>query len=542
MSNQVRAGAGALHGPRRCRPASTLPAATAAPGADQHRAPTAHHVILGIESSCDDSAAAIVDCSIRGGRITSATVAADVVAAQHKLHAPYAGIVPHFAVRAHEINLPLVSQAALDAFRARVPQAATGAGGGVVRATASRITRIAVTTGPGLAVCLRAGVEHAAVVANKERATITPVHHLEAHLLVPRLACLLESGASDVDAALPFPYLVVLVSGGHSQLVLAKRVGEYVILGRTLDDSLGEAFDKAARMLRVWLHVAPGLPRSTTGKAEAPGSASAAAAIDLDTGVTLDQLAGEACRSGGPQLTFTPFSVQGAVRRQNSNCQDDGEADAAGLARLGGHLGAAVEALAAEHAADAAAPVTVTFPVPLRTSSTSSPSMPAAFSFSGLKSAVQRWTQRPGVDVRDRRIAAAGAAAFQRAAAAHITDQLAKAIAHCDALAAAGDESAARLRHVVVCGGVAANAFIRDAVSACAQAAGRTAVFPPRRYCTDNAVMIAWAAAERIAAGCATESAPDAALAAIASGASSQPIRPRLGVRPRWPLTEVNEH
>src|SRR6185437_15103299 len=103
-----------------------------------------------------------------------------------------------------------------------------------------------VTAGPGLAVCLRAGVAHARDVAARLQAPLLPVHHLEAHLLVPRLACMLGVAQSSRPVArlLPFPYLVLLVSGGHSQIVLARGVGDYCILGRTLDDSLGEAYDK----------------------------------------------------------------------------------------------------------------------------------------------------------------------------------------------------------------------------------------------------------------------------------------------------------
>jgi tRNA A37 threonylcarbamoyltransferase TsaD len=430
---------------------------------------------------------------------------------------------------------------------------------------------VAVTAGPGLAACLRAGVAEAAGLARRARAPLVPVHHLEAHLLVPRLAARLAEPSS--PDPLPFPYLVLLVSGGHSQLLLARRVGDYALLGRTLDDSLGEAFDKVARLLRVWLHVpAPragsdaggGGVHAAAAAAGAPGHATAAAE-DVDTGLTPAALAeaerarqaagapAPTTRDGRPQplLHFVPFikppplpppsqpleagtAVSGAAA--HGVAASDAEAaeaaaEAAALAAMGGHLGAAVEALAAQHAPDS--PVRVAFPVPLRSSPLPPPSggvaalaaPAAAFSFSGLKSAVHRWSRRPGVDVRNRATAAAGAAAFQAAAAAHVCDQLRRALTACDA---AGE----RVTAVVMAGGVAANTALRTAVTRAAATApggARVVSVPPARYCTDNAVMVAWAAAERIAAGLPPPHVP-----------SNESEGEALEVRARWPLAELS--
>ncbi|PVU94789.1 hypothetical protein BB561_002251 [Smittium simulii] len=174
--------------------------------------------ILGIESSCDDTAAAIVNCQ---GDILS-----EVIYSQNALHATYGGIVPSIAAESHTVNMPFVIKEALDKAGLKV----------------SDLDAVAVTRGPGLpgslGVCLNAAKTLAAVYEKP----LIGVHHMEAHALVARM------GNTD---KLQFPFLCLLISGGHTMLVVANDVNDYKILGSTLDDSIGEAFDKVSRHLSI---------------------------------------------------------------------------------------------------------------------------------------------------------------------------------------------------------------------------------------------------------------------------------------------------
>ena len=174
-------------------------------------------LILGIETSCDDTAAAVVtgDGRVLGEAKTS----------QDAIHAPWGGVVPNLAQEAHKAAIDDVVSTALR--NARVD--------------ASRLDAVAVTVGPGLSMCLRVGVCAAQDLCAAHEIPIVPVHHMEAHGLVARL-----SGGTEL---VRFPFLALLVSGGHNQLILTRGVGDHVILGSTLDDALGEAYDKTARLL-----------------------------------------------------------------------------------------------------------------------------------------------------------------------------------------------------------------------------------------------------------------------------------------------------
>jgi tRNA N6-adenosine threonylcarbamoyltransferase len=175
--------------------------------------------ILGIETSCDETAAAIVE---DGSRIVS-----NVVASQIDIHARYGGVVPEVASRQHLLTIvPVVSQAL--------------AGG-----SWEGINGIAVTFGPGLAGSLLVGVNVAKAVALAKNLPLVGVNHLEAHIY----ANWLDSSRSDENKMVRFPCLCLVVSGGHSDLVLMKRHGHFEKLGQTRDDAAGEAFDKAARIL-----------------------------------------------------------------------------------------------------------------------------------------------------------------------------------------------------------------------------------------------------------------------------------------------------
>jgi N6-L-threonylcarbamoyladenine synthase len=172
-------------------------------------------VVLGIETSCDETAAACV----RGGR----DVLSSVVSSQVDLHARYGGVVPEIASRAHnELIIPVTARALVEA----------GVDGG-------RIDAVAATTGPGLIGALLVGVSAAKALALTWDVPFISVNHLEAHLY----AAFLE------DPELSFPLVVLLVSGGHTMLVCMEDHGRYRLLGSTLDDAAGEAFDKVARFL-----------------------------------------------------------------------------------------------------------------------------------------------------------------------------------------------------------------------------------------------------------------------------------------------------
>jgi len=332
-------------------------------------------IVLGLESSCDDSAVALVTDDRR--------ILAQAVVGQNNAHQPYGGVVPEIAARAHVEILPGLIRRVLDD----------------AKTSLAEVDAIAATAGPGLIggvmVALLAG-KGLALAAGKP---LIAVNHLEGHALSPRLA----------DPDLDFPYLLLLVSGGHCQLLEVRGVGDYHRLATTIDDAAGEAFDKAAKLLGL------GYP-------------------------------------GGPAI---------------------------------------------EELAKSGDPAAVPLPRPLVGSGD------PHFSFAGLKSAVQRAVASG--DFRREDVAAS----FQQAVVDCLVDRTRLALGKSDAPA------------LVVAGGVAANQAIRNALSDLATAQGRSFSVPPAWLCTDNAAMIAWAGAERFAAG------------------ASDPLD--VPARARWPLDERAE-
>lgn len=193
-------------------------------------APAQALTVLGLESSCDESAAAIVRRH-GDGRIE---VLADCVLGQEDAHAPYGGVVPEIAARAHAEAMDHLARRAL-------------AEAGL---TLDAIDGIAATSGPGLVGGVMAALMTAKGLALGAGKPLIAVNHLEGHALSPRL-----SGALD------FPYLLLLVSGGHTQLLAARGVGDYQRLGSTLDDAAGEAFDKTAKVMGLGFPGGPALER-----------------------------------------------------------------------------------------------------------------------------------------------------------------------------------------------------------------------------------------------------------------------------------------
>mmetsp|Transcript_17465 Transcript_17465/g.40658 ORF Transcript_17465/g.40658 Transcript_17465/m.40658 type:complete len:492 (+) Transcript_17465:131-1606(+) len=212
-------------------------------------------IVLGIESSCDDTGAAVVSSD---GRILG-----QALAHQADIHEEWGGIVPGLARQAHQEQIDIVIEQALSEAGLDSP---------------AQVDAIGVTVGPGLEICLRVGCQAAVALAVEYQKPFVGVHHLEAHILMARLPPQqeqLENGSNTTNNSQPqpqpqqpplvhrpatdtthatvrtmdFPFLALLVSGGHCQLIQCLGVGHYVILGGTLDDSLGEAFDKVARLL-----------------------------------------------------------------------------------------------------------------------------------------------------------------------------------------------------------------------------------------------------------------------------------------------------
>ena len=185
-------------------------------------------LILGIESSCDETAAAVV----AGDR----TILAHRLAGQERAHAPFGGVVPEIAARAHvEAVMPLV-EAALDDAGLRLAD----------------MDAIAATAGPGLVGGVMVGLVTAKALAHAAGKPLIAVNHLEGHALSPRL----------IDRDLDFPYLLLLVSGGHCQLLAVEGVGRYRRLATTIDDAAGEAFDKTAKLLGLGFPGGPAVERA----------------------------------------------------------------------------------------------------------------------------------------------------------------------------------------------------------------------------------------------------------------------------------------
>lgn len=183
--------------------------------------------VLGIETSCDETAVAVYD--------SEAGLLAHTLFSQVDLHAEYGGVVPELASRDHIQKItPLVKKVLKDAGCEK-----------------SELDAIAYTMGPGLIGALLVGDCFARSFALALGIPAIPVHHLEGHLLAP----MLESPAP------VFPFLALLVSGGHSQIIEIKRLGDYQILGESLDDAAGEAFDKAAKMLQLGYPGGPAIAR-----------------------------------------------------------------------------------------------------------------------------------------------------------------------------------------------------------------------------------------------------------------------------------------
>jgi N6-L-threonylcarbamoyladenine synthase len=344
--------------------------------------------ILGIETSCDETAAAVV----RRNEDGSGAILSNIVLSQTAEHAPFGGVVPEIAARAHVSHLDRL-----------IGQALGGTGIGM-----DGLDGVAATAGPGLIGGVLVGLSTAKAIALARSLPLLAVNHLEAHALTPRLL-----------GPAPFPYLLLLVSGGHTQLLIVEGVGRYRRIGTTIDDALGEAFDKTAKLLGL------GYP-------------------------------------GGPEVEA--HAKRGDPRRFN-------------------------------------------FPRPLKGREG------CHFSFSGLKTSVREMIAALGTlddgTVNDI------CASFEAAIAETMRERVGRGL---DIFKESFSPSRPML---VVAGGVAANKALRGALEALAAERGFALTVPPIHLCTDNAAMVAWAGAERLALGLADDlDAP---------------------ARPRWPLDPAAE-
>ncbi len=342
--------------------------------------------ILGLETSCDETGAAVIERRADG----SGLIRANLVRSQLREHAAFGGVVPEIAARAHvEVLDRLVAAAMSEA--------------GVDFAD---LSGIAVTAGPGLIGGLLVGVVTAKAIGMVHRLPVIPVNHLEGHALTVGLT----------EGIAP-PYLLLLVSGGHTQLLVVQAVGRYERLGTTLDDALGEAFDKTAKLLGLGFPGGPEVERWAEG--------------------------------GDPTRFALPRPMIGRPEPH--------------------------------------------------------------FSFSGLKNAV-RLAARKIEPLRDQDIRDL-CASFEAAIAESVIDRIRTAM----------DIYKMRLpaetpRRLVAAGGVAANKKLRAALAGIAAETGFSLHVPPAALCGDNAAMIAWAGAERLAHGLAYDS--------------------NFAARARWPLDE----
>ncbi len=173
---------------------------------------------LGIETSCDETAASIV----RERENNTADVLSNIISSQIEEHKKFGGVVPELAARAHVDKIDFIIQEALDKSKTKIED----------------IDGIAATAGPGLIVCLTIGYNIGKTLAAFSGKPFLPINHLEGHALSP-----------SIENKISFPYLLLLISGGHSQYLIIKGINDYEQIGTTIDDAVGEAFDKTAKIL-----------------------------------------------------------------------------------------------------------------------------------------------------------------------------------------------------------------------------------------------------------------------------------------------------
>jgi len=177
-------------------------------------------IILGIESSCDETAVAIIEENDKD----QPSILSNIVSSQVDIHKEFGGVVPELAARSHIEKIDLIAKKAIDKSKIKLAD----------------ISAVAATAGPGLIVCLTVGLSFGKAIALSLKKPFIAVNHLEGHALSPKL-----------NSKINYPYLLLLISGGHSQFLSVQGLGKYKRLGTTIDDALGEAFDKTAKLIGI---------------------------------------------------------------------------------------------------------------------------------------------------------------------------------------------------------------------------------------------------------------------------------------------------
>ena len=177
-------------------------------------------IILGIESSCDETAVSIIEENDKG----QTSILSNIVSSQVDVHKEFGGVVPELAARSHVEKIDLIAKKAIAESKIKLTD----------------IDAVAATAGPGLIVCLSVGLSFGKAFALSLKKPFIAVNHLEGHALSPKL-----------NSKLNYPYLLLLISGGHSQYLSVGGLGKYKRLGTTIDDALGEAFDKTAKLIGI---------------------------------------------------------------------------------------------------------------------------------------------------------------------------------------------------------------------------------------------------------------------------------------------------
>ncbi|XP_072029355.1 tRNA N6-adenosine threonylcarbamoyltransferase, mitochondrial-like [Amphiura filiformis] len=342
-------------------------------------------LVLGIETSCDETGAAVVD--------NNGNVLGEGLYSQKNIHVRNGGIIPPLAQHLHRQHIDGVVQEALR----------------TAGITIQDVSAVATTIMPGLALCLTVGLEYSKELVRKAGLPFIPIHHMEAHALTVRMI-----------QQVHFPFLVLLVSGGHCILAVARGVGDFLVLGNTVDDAPGEAFDKATR--RLHLHHHP----------ECSG---------LSGGQAIEKMAAK----GTDRTLFHQKDVGGFKER---DCN---------------------------------------------------------FSFAGIKQILNQFITRQEVNegIYDQQPPAFVsnlhdiAASFQQRLTQQITLKLIRAFEYCRQTELITQPQSA----LVVSGGVASNAYIRNALDIVCARHNYKLVCPPPHLCTDNGIMIAWAGMERFKLG-----------------------------------------
>ena len=176
--------------------------------------------ILGIETSCDETAVSIIQDNLED----KPSILSNVVSSQVNVHKEFGGVVPELAARSHVEKIDFIAKKAVDESKIKIQD----------------IDAVAATAGPGLIVCLSVGLNFAKTIALSLNKPFIAVNHLEGHALSPKL-----------NSKINYPYLLLLISGGHSQFLSVQGLGKYKRLGTTIDDAVGEAFDKTAKLLGI---------------------------------------------------------------------------------------------------------------------------------------------------------------------------------------------------------------------------------------------------------------------------------------------------